>query len=49
MIISEKEEWNEFLNWIEENRDDLPEWFDKDLSMHECMLLWKERIKNDNQ
>ncbi len=48
MKISEKQEWREFLDWFEEHRDNLPEWAHDDISMHECRLLWKEKVKNDN-
>lgn len=49
MTISERQEWNEFLDWFDKNKYNLPEWLNEDMSMHECILLWKQRIKNDNQ
>jgi hypothetical protein len=49
MIISEKEEWREFLYWIEENKDNPPEWLNLEMSMHKCHILWKEKIKSEKK
>lgn len=47
MNLDSKEEWQKFLDWMEDNRDNLPEWLDDKMSMHECRLLWMEKVKND--
>lgn len=49
MIISEKEEWQEFLDWFDEHRNKLPEWINKNMSLHDCKLLWEEKVKNDKR
>ena len=49
LINHEKEDWKEFLEWLDTNKDNLPDWIDTQMSVHQCRILWKERIKNDNQ
>ena len=39
-----KEHWKEFLDWYEDNKDNLPEWASYEISMHELMLLWKQHL-----
>ncbi len=46
MIISEKQQWQEFLDWFDDNRHNLPDWIKLDMTMHECRLLWIKRIED---
>ena len=41
-----REEFIEFMEWIRTNKYNLPDWAKLDISMNECRLLWKEKIKS---
>ena len=43
------QKWQEFLDWLEDNRDNMPDWADESMTVHECRLLWLDKVKNDNQ
>ncbi len=46
MQTNEQLELQEFLDWLEDNKYNLPEWINPDFSIYQCRILWREKIKN---
>lgn len=47
--ITKRQKWQEFLDWFDGNKNDLPEFISPEMTMNECRLIWLGRIKNDNK
>lgn len=42
--MTSREAFREFLDWFDQNRDNLPDWVDMNMSLHALRLLWLEKM-----